>query len=201
MVSPLWAIVPSFVKQISKHGDLDRVITILMTAHLFSDFFFNCSLVLFFLGSPSFHPHDTLCSFQSPHGAVGVCFVFTLATTVHRYTQQLRVAGGYTQTQVFWLQLLVCLLLQDGCNLKKKNYWLCWVFIAARGLSLVRASGGYSLLVVHGLLISAASSCREQALGTRASVVGAHRLSCPPACGIFLDQGSNPCPLHWQADS
>ena len=24
---------------------------------------------------------------------------------------------------------------------------------------------------------------------------------CPVACGIFLDQGSNPCPLHWQADS
>ena len=21
------------------------------------------------------------------------------------------------------------------------------------------------------------------------------------ACGIFPDQGSNPCPLHWQADS
>ena len=21
------------------------------------------------------------------------------------------------------------------------------------------------------------------------------------ACGIFLDQGLNPCPLHWQADS
>ena len=29
----------------------------------------------------------------------------------------------------------------------------------------------------------------------------AHRLSCSEACGIFLDQGSNPCPLHWQADS
>ena len=28
-----------------------------------------------------------------------------------------------------------------------------------------------------------------------------HRLSCSVACGIFLDQGSNPCPLHWQADS
>ena len=26
-------------------------------------------------------------------------------------------------------------------------------------------------------------------------------LSCPKACGIFLDQGSNPCPLCWQADS
>ena len=28
-----------------------------------------------------------------------------------------------------------------------------------------------------------------------------HGLSCCEECGIFLDQGSNPCPLHWQADS
>ena len=33
------------------------------------------------------------------------------------------------------------------------------------------------------------------------SVVQGHRLSCSKACGIFLDQGSNPCPLHWQVDS
>ena len=26
-------------------------------------------------------------------------------------------------------------------------------------------------------------------------------LSCPEASGIFLDQGLNPCPLHWQTDS
>ena len=26
-------------------------------------------------------------------------------------------------------------------------------------------------------------------------------LICPTTCGIFLDLGSNPCPLHWQADS
>ena len=25
--------------------------------------------------------------------------------------------------------------------------------------------------------------------------------ACSMACGIFLDQGSNPCPLHWQVDS
>ena len=25
--------------------------------------------------------------------------------------------------------------------------------------------------------------------------------SCSEACGIFLDQGLNPCPLHWQVDS
>ena len=29
----------------------------------------------------------------------------------------------------------------------------------------------------------------------------AHRLSCSAACGIFPDQGSNPCPLRLQADS
>ena len=28
-----------------------------------------------------------------------------------------------------------------------------------------------------------------------------HGLSCSEACGVFTDQGSNPCPLHWQADS
>ena len=28
-----------------------------------------------------------------------------------------------------------------------------------------------------------------------------HGFSCPMACGIVPDQGSNPCPLHWQADS
>ena len=40
------------------------------------------------------------------------------------------------------------------------------------------------------------SSC-----GHVGSVVVAHGLSCSVACGIFPDQGSNPCPLHWQADS
>ena len=33
------------------------------------------------------------------------------------------------------------------------------------------------------------------------SVVAAHGPSCSTACGIFPHQGSNPCPLHWQADS
>ena len=32
-------------------------------------------------------------------------------------------------------------------------------------------------------------------------MVVAHRLSCSVAYGIFLDQGANPCPLHWQVDS
>ena len=33
------------------------------------------------------------------------------------------------------------------------------------------------------------------------SVVWGHGLSCPAACGIFLERGSSPSPSHWQADS
>ena len=45
------------------------------------------------------------------------------------------------------------------------------------------------------------SCSRAQALGHVGSVVVAHRSSCSVAIGIFLNQGSNPCPLHWQGDS
>ena len=70
------------------------------------------------------------------------------------------------------------------------------------GLSLVVASGGYSLVAARGLLIAVASLVAEHGLeGAWASVVVAHRLSCPEACGISLDQGSNLHVLHWQADS
>ena len=34
-----------------------------------------------------------------------------------------------------------------------------------------------------------------------ASVVAVHGCICSAECGIFLDQGSNLCPLHWQVDS
>ena len=40
------------------------------------------------------------------------------------------------------------------------------------------------------------SSC-----GARGLVLMAHGLSCSAACGIFPEQGSNPCSLHWQANS
>ena len=33
------------------------------------------------------------------------------------------------------------------------------------------------------------------------SIAVVHRLSCFMSCGIFLDQGSNLCLLHWQVDS
>ena len=37
-------------------------------------------------------------------------------------------------------------------------FWLCWVFIATHGLSLVVASGGCSLVTVQGLIIAVASA-------------------------------------------
>jgi len=36
-------------------------------------------------------------------------------------------------------------------------FWLCWVFVAAPGLSLVVVSRGYSLVEMHRLLIVVAS--------------------------------------------
>ena len=47
------------------------------------------------------------------------------------------------------------------------------------------------------LQLSPCATTTEGALGTRASVVVAHGLSCSVACGIFPNQGSNPCPRHW----
>ena len=45
------------------------------------------------------------------------------------------------------------------------------------------------------------SCCKAQVLGARATVVVAYGLHYSMACGIFLDQGSNLCPLHWQVNS
>ena len=48
--------------------------------------------------------------------------------------------------------------------LNSNPFFLCWVFIAACGLSLVSESRGYSLVAVHRLLILAASLIAEHRL-------------------------------------
>ena len=72
-------------------------------------------------------------------------------------------------------------------------FWLHWVFVAAQDLlstcdAWASHGGGFSC-------------CRAQFLGCAGSVAVVHGLSCSVAYGVFLDQGSNPCPLHWQVDS
>ena len=79
--------------------------------------------------------------------------------------------------------------------------WLCWVFVSVRGLSLVVASGDHSSSQCAGLSLSRPLLLWSTGSRRAGSVVVAHGPSCSAACGIFPDQGSNPCPLHWQADS
>ena len=79
--------------------------------------------------------------------------------------------------------------------------WLCWVVVSVRGLSPVVASGGHSSSRCAGLSLLRPLLLRSTGSRCAGSVVVAHGLSCSGACGILPDQGSNPCPLHWQADS
>ena len=60
---------------------------------------------------------------------------------------------------------------------------------------------GPPFIAVRRPLTIAASLVAEHGLRRAGSVVVAHGPSCSAACGIFPDQGSNPCPLHWQVDS
>ena len=67
--------------------------------------------------------------------------------------------------------------------------WLHWVLAAVHKLPLVAVEQRLLVVVVRRLLT------------VHVSVVVAQGLSRPLACGIFPDQESNPCPLHWQVDS
>ena len=70
-----------------------------------------------------------------------------------------------------------------------------------QGLSLVAGSGGHSSSRCAGLSLSRPLLLRSTSSRRAGSVVVAHGPGCSAGCGIFPDQGSNPCPLHWQADS
>ena len=70
--------------------------------------------------------------------------------------------------------------------------------------------GPLSSCVVRASHWGGFSCCGAQSLGSPASVAAAvdadpiavvHELSCSVVCGILPDQGSNPSPLQWNADS
>ena len=111
------------------------------------------------------------------------------------------------------------------CYFKNLFIYL-FIYLAALGLCCCAwafsscSEQGLLFVEVHGLVIVVASLVEEHGLQARGlqqlwltgsvvvahelqstgSVVVAHRLSCSAACGIFPGQGSNPCPLHWQAE-
>ena len=87
-------------------------------------------------------------------------------------------------------------------------YLFIYLFLAVLGPRLcarapppVAASGGHSSSRCAGLLPSRPLLLRSTGSRRAGSAVVAHGPNCSTACGILPDQGSNPRPLHWQADS
>ena len=86
-------------------------------------------------------------------------------------------------------------------------YLFIYLFMAVLGLRFCArafsscASGGHSSSRCAGLSLSRPLLLRSTGSKRAGSAIVAHEPSCSAACGIFPDQGSNPCPLHWQADS
>ena len=101
----------------------------------------------------------------------------------------------------FNLRVFVCLFVFKFLINLFIYLWLCWVFVSLWGLSLVVAGGGHSSSRCTGLSLSRPLLLRSTGSRRAGSVIVAHGPSCSAACGIFPDQGLNPCPLHWQADS
>ena len=83
-------------------------------------------------------------------------------------------------------------------------FWLCWVFVSVRGLSLVAASGGHSSSRCAGLSLSQPLLLWSTGSRRAGSVVVTHGPSCSAACGIFPDQGRfsslNLCGTQDQSD-
>ena len=79
-------------------------------------------------------------------------------------------------------------------------FWLCWVFIFYVRASSSCSKRGHSSSWCTGLSLSRPLLWRSTSSRRAGSVAVAHGPSCSAACGIFPDQGLNPCPLHWQAD-
>ena len=114
------------------------------------------------------------------------------------------------QDRFFYLFIYLCLIyslaaLDLCCCMRAFSSCGEWglLFVVVCGLIVVA-----SLVAEHGLqacglqqLWRTGSVVVARGLQSTGSVVVAHRLSCSTACGIFLDQGSNPSPLHQQADS
>ena len=128
----------------------------------------------------------------------GECSISSTADT-------LRLVGGSPSLTVhvlFFFFLIFYLFIIFGCVGSSSR---------ARALSSCGKRGPLLTAVLGPLFIAARAGLSPSRLPTPAlqgtgsrhtgSVAVAHGPSRSAACGILPDQGSNPCPLHWQADS
>ena len=82
------------------------------------------------------------------------------------------------------------------------SFWLHRVFTAAWAVSGCSEQGLHcSCSCGMRTPCGGCSWGRSRTLGTQESVVVVCGLSCSATCEIFSEQGSNPCPLHWQTES
>ena len=112
---------------------------------------------------------------------IGLAWVYPIYARICFFKKELSINFGCTGS----LLLLECLW-RAGALL---SLW-------CMGFSMQRFScfGGQALGVLASVVVA-------PGLQSAGSEVVVHGLSCSAACGIFLEQGSNLCPLHWQADS
>ena len=90
------------------------------------------------------------------------------------------------------LYLFIYYLFIYGCV---GSSFLCEGFLQLWQVGAISSSRCTGFSLSRPLLLRSTGSRRA------GSVIVAHGPSRSAACGIFPDQGSNPCPLHWQADS
>ena len=76
--------------------------------------------------------------------------------------------------------------------------WCTWAFSTC-GQQSFSSQWLLMLLTIGSRAHMGFSSCSSRVY--KDSIVVAHGLRCPVTCGIFSDQGWNPCLLHQQADS
>ena len=105
---------------------------------------------------------------------------------------QIRVLGQKHVLQIFSPSLGLVFHFLKYLLMRRRLYFLnFYLFIYGHcGSSLLRGSCGCSLLWWVGFSLQ-----RLLLLGSAGSGVVAHGLTCSTACGIFPDQGSNPCVL------
>ena len=134
----------------------------------------------------------------------------------------------YQHIQIYFILFNGCIVFHFMNGLNFLNHFLTFIYLFLTVLGIHCCVWAFSscseqglLFVVVRRLIAVASLVAEHRLQARrlqqlwhvgsvvvahglqstGSVVVAHGLSCSTACGIFLDQDLNPCPLHWQVDS
>ena len=126
------------------------------------------------------------CHCVSKHKTWNMREVLLSPTVLNKFCLLL---GQSVRTLSFFWTLFIFIYLIFGCS-----GFHCF----ARAFS---SCGEQGLLFVVGAPCNGFSCCRAWALGGWALAVAAHGLNCSMACGIFLDQGSNLCPLYWQVSS